>query len=122
MKEKQKKVLALQRVLNREIHFCVIFVKVGMYTSFFTKETKNCDIRREFHSIESADSSASFCVLPFYSSSTDTMPLRSPTSVSSFSTPQLRGRRSVKIAQALCSPFSAERVIWMFSTLILQLR
>ena len=111
MGEKQKKVLALQRVFNREIHFCVIFVKVGMYTSFFTKETKNCDIRREFHSIESADSSASFCVLLFYSSSTDTMPSRSPTSVIRRFTVQLRGRRSVKIAQALCSPFSAARVI-----------
>ena len=66
-----------------------------------------------------------FCFLKFgvvYSSSTDTIPSRLPTSVSSFSTPQLRGRRSVKIAQALCSPFSAERVIWMFRTLILQLR
>ena len=58
----------------------------------------------------------------FYSSSTDTMPLRLPTSVIKRFTVQLRGRRSEKISQALCSPFSAERVIWMFSTLILQLR
>ncbi len=58
----------------------------------------------------------------FYNSSTDTMPLRLPTSVISRFTVQLRGRRSVKMAQALCSPFSAARVIWIFNTLTLQPR
>ena len=58
----------------------------------------------------------------FYSSSTDTMPLRLPTSVIRRFTVQLRGRRSVKMAQALCSSFSAARVIWIFNTLTLQLR
>ena len=58
----------------------------------------------------------------FYSSSTDTMPLRLPTSVIRRFTVQLRGRRSVKMAQALCSSFSAARVIWIFSTLTLQPR
>ena len=58
----------------------------------------------------------------FYSSSTDTMPLRLPTSVIKRFTVQLRGRRSVKMAQALCSSFSAARVIWIFNTLTLQPR
>ena len=58
----------------------------------------------------------------FYNSSTDTMPLRLPTSVIKRFTVQLRGRRSVKMAQALCSPFSAARVIWIFNTLTLQPR
>ena len=58
----------------------------------------------------------------FYSSSTDTMPLRLPTSVIKRFTVQLRGRRSVKMAQALCSSFSAARVIWIFNTLTLELR
>lgn len=59
---------------------------------------------------------------PLYSSSTDTIPSRLPTIVSSFSTPQLRGRRSVKMAQALCSPLAVVCVIWIFSTLTLVLR
>ena len=58
----------------------------------------------------------------FYNSSTDTMPLRLPTSVIKRFTVQLRGRRSVKMAQALCSSFSAARVIWIFNTLTLQPR
>ena len=82
-----------------------------------TKESSNAASKYEAHHRFGFLFFLKFGVV--YSSSTDTIPSHLPTSVSSFSTPQLRGRRSVKIAQALCSPFSAERVIWMFSTLIL---
>ncbi len=63
-------------------------------TSGKTKESSNAASKYEAHHRFGFLLFLKFGVV--YSSSTDTIPSRLPTSVSSFSTPQLRGRRSEK--------------------------
>ena len=60
----------------------------------------------------------------FYSSSTDTMPLRSPISVIRRFTVQLRGRRSVKMAMLLLPDHSVFLLLesWKFLILLLELK